>query len=108
MLESMPLPLFLEWSAYDAVEPFGEERADLRCAIIAQVVASSIPTKNKKRFKVKDFMPSFEKQAKRHSGRKQTTEQMRATFLAFAEAQNKMVAQRKPMPKPPNPLEAHP
>ncbi len=106
MLASIPLPLFLEWMDYYDVEPFGEERADLRSAIVAQVVASSIPTKSKKRFKVKDFMPSFEKKSKHSSGGKQTAEQMKSTFLAFAEAQNKMVAQNKPMPKKPEKLEA--
>jgi len=95
MLASIPLPLFLEWMDYYDVEPFGEERADLRCAIIAQVVASSIPTKSRKRYKVKDFMPVFEKQPSGATKPTQTTAQMQATFMAFAEAQNKTMAKKK-------------
>lgn len=47
--------------AYYTVEPFGEYRADLRSAITSCVIANGNRGKNKKPFKVSDFMPSFEK-----------------------------------------------
>lgn len=53
---------FTEWIAYYQLEPFGEERADLRMGIIASLIANSNrdPKKRKKPFEPKDFMPLFE------------------------------------------------
>jgi len=46
-----------EWRAYNEIEPFGEERADLRAAIIARTVAAYLTGHN---FKIADFMPDFD------------------------------------------------
>lgn len=97
MLASIPLPLFIEWMDYYELEPFGEERGDLRCAIIAQVIASCHAAKGK-RYKVADFMPSFGRRSRGARRPKQSTAQMKATFMAFAEAQNKMMAKKKRLP----------
>lgn len=51
---------FAEWMAYSALEPWGEERDDLRMGIVASVIANSNRGKNQKAFKPQDFMPSFE------------------------------------------------
>lgn len=99
MLAGMSLPLFLEWMDYNDREPFGEERADLRCGIIAHVIAS-VNARKGKRYKVSDFMPKFDQQSGGSRRPKQTTAQMQATFLAFAEAQNKMMLQKKPKELP--------
>jgi len=46
--------------AYAAIEPFGEERADLRAGIIAATVANCLSRKKgKPAFKVDQFMPKF-------------------------------------------------
>lgn len=47
--------------AYASLEPFGEERADLRAGIICSVMANlqSDPKKRKKPFTPVDFMPDF-------------------------------------------------
>lgn len=90
MLAQMPLPLFFEWMDYFEVEPFGEERGDLRTAIVAQVIAST-NAKPGKRFKVTEFMPQFEKHEGGARRPPQTTEQMQATFMSFVEAQNKLM-----------------
>ena len=37
MLERMPRRLFLQWIAYHELEPWGEDRADVRAAITAAV-----------------------------------------------------------------------
>lgn len=60
MLESIPSRLFLEWVAYDRIEPFGSWRDDLRTGIIASTVANCARTsKSSKSFKPSDFIPEF-------------------------------------------------
>lgn len=51
-----------EWMVYYELEPFGEERADLRAGIVASTVANvnRDPKKQKKPFAAQDFMPKFE------------------------------------------------
>jgi len=51
---------FSEWIAFSQVEPFGEERADLRSAIIACITANAFRGKDQKPFEVSDFMPKFD------------------------------------------------
>ncbi len=48
-----------EWMAYFEVEPWGEERADLRSGIVASVIANANrdPKKRKQPFAPADFMP---------------------------------------------------
>ena len=45
--------------AYDLVEPFGAYRADVRSAIVAQVIANANRGKGQSAYKVEDFMPQF-------------------------------------------------
>lgn len=52
---------FSEWIAYCNIEPFGEERADLRSAIVASTIANCNRKANKQAFKVSDFMPMFKR-----------------------------------------------
>lgn len=49
-----------EWREFYRLEPFGEERADYRAALIAAVIANANRRKGQKPFAVKDFMPDFE------------------------------------------------
>ena len=79
---------FSEWMAYYQLEPFGEERADLRNAQLCCLYANS-KTKKGKRYKLKDFMPRFEKESPEDRNKR-----IRATLMAFAAAQNRMVKQR--------------
>jgi len=48
--------------AYSQLEPFGEERADLRSGIVSSTIANANrdPKKKRKAFRPQDFMPSFE------------------------------------------------
>ena len=48
--------------AYYELEPFGEERADLRSAIVASTVANAHrdPKRRRKAFRPLDFMPRFD------------------------------------------------
>lgn len=49
-----------EWMAYSRLEPWGEERDDLRMGIIASTIANVYREKGKKPFKPQDFMPAFD------------------------------------------------
>ncbi len=60
MLAEMTSQQFAEWLAYSRLEPWGEERADLRMGIVAQTIANANRGKNQKPYKPQDFMPSFE------------------------------------------------
>jgi hypothetical protein len=60
MLESIPEWKFRRWMAYYQIEPWGEERADLRSAIVASTVANAMAGRRSKKFKPKDFMPFYE------------------------------------------------
>lgn len=48
---------FVEWQAYFALEPFGEERADLRSAIVAATIANRLRGQNEQPKQPSDFMP---------------------------------------------------
>lgn len=65
-----------EWMAYGQLEPFGDERADLRSAIVAAVVANANrdPKRRRRPFKPRDFMPEFVPRVEAERG-KQTWEQ---------------------------------
>lgn len=52
---------FSEWQAFYGIEPWGEERADLRMGIMASVIANAHRDPKKSRpFKPRDFMPNFD------------------------------------------------
>jgi len=50
--------------AYYELEPFGEDRADLRSGIVASTIANvnRNPKKRRKAFTASEFMPDFEKE----------------------------------------------
>lgn len=54
---------FGEWIAYNQISPGGPERADARAALIACTVANATPRKGGRRYKIKDFLLNFGKQA---------------------------------------------
>jgi hypothetical protein len=60
MLAEISSHTFAEWLAFRRLEPWGEERADLRAGIIASTMANSMRGKKGKPFKPQDFMPKFE------------------------------------------------
>lgn len=68
---------FAEWIAYYQLDPFGEERADLRVATLTALTANIYKKKGKPDFKPQDFMPFLPKEEK-------TPEEM----LAFVELLN--------------------
>lgn len=60
MLAEMTSLQYAEWIAYSRLEPWGEDRDDLRMGIVASVIANSNRGKGQKPFKPQDFMPDFE------------------------------------------------
>lgn len=55
----MSWPQFVEWAAYARLEPFGEERADLRAALITAKIHNVNATKRSDLVSPLDFMPKF-------------------------------------------------
>ena len=55
---------FTEWQAYYEIDPWGEERADLRAGIIASTIANVHRDPKKKAFTFGDFMPDFDPKPK--------------------------------------------
>ncbi len=91
MLESMPLVNFYEWMEHHRRNPFGEERADLRCAIIAAAVANASKGKRGRKYKPKDFMPKFGKNRKRV----QTAKEIKDKLFEIARVHNAQLALSK-------------
>lgn len=62
MLAGMTRRQLLEWLEFDEIDPFGEERADLRAGIVAAAVTEPHrdPEKRSDPFTPADFMPDFD------------------------------------------------
>jgi hypothetical protein len=60
MLSEISSRDFAEWMAYSRLEPWGEERDDLRMGIVASTIANVNRSKNQKPYKPSDFIPDFE------------------------------------------------
>jgi hypothetical protein len=60
MLASMTGQQLLEWSVYAEKEPFGEERADLRIAILTAQITNLWRGEDDPVRKPEEFMPKFE------------------------------------------------
>lgn len=74
---------FVEWQAYFGLDPFGEDRADLRAGIIAMTIANSQRAKGTRPFTAQEFMPTF---GRRRPREEQTPQQMLAVFRQIAAA----------------------
>ena len=79
-----------EWMAYYAIEPFGEERADLRMAILASLIANvnRDPAKRREPFTPAEFMPDFGSPSDSPhpaggDGQRQTWQQKKAIMMAL-------------------------
>ena len=79
MLNEMSGEQLSEWLAYARIEPWGEERADLRAGIVAATTANCHRSSRTKAFKPDDFMPKFGKTDER-----QVVEDVANTLKMFA------------------------
>lgn len=61
LLASISSRELTEWQAFYQLEPFGEERDDLRSGIVASTVANTArdPKQHREPFLPRDFMPKF-------------------------------------------------
>ena len=87
---------FVGGCEFYAMEPWGEERADLRAGIVAATMANCHAGKRGKAFEARDFMPQFG--GKRRGSEPMTAEQMKSKMKMFAAMQNvraEAVARRK-------------
>ena len=70
-----------EWAAFAQLEPFGEEREDLRAAIVAATVANTARDPKKQRaFVPSDFMPDFEREPQSWEQQLQIVEMLNVAF----------------------------
>lgn len=62
LLASISSRELTEWQAFFRLEPFGEERADLRAGIIASTMANTArdPKQRPRPFEPREFMPQFD------------------------------------------------
>jgi hypothetical protein len=110
MMRRMPAPLIAEWAAFDALEPFGEERADLRTSALLQTMVNL--QRNQKRyprpFPLEDFILRFGDAAPAAPVKTQTPAQqfniLKAIALAYAK---KKAAQQGGGPPPRSRRKAH-
>ena len=72
---------FAEWMTWYGIEPFGEQRADLRAAIVAAVVSNRWRNKHEKALRPLDFMPFYKK-------RQQTPDEMRSVLRSVLASVN--------------------
>ena len=68
---------FFRWIAYSVIEPWGEERADLRAAMIASTIANVNRGKGRPVVPIERFMPKF---GPKQPAKKQSVQDMMATF----------------------------
>ncbi len=72
------------------MDPFGQDRADLRTATVAAVIANANRGKGVKAFEPSDFMPRFEPKPK------QSAIEIQSRMFQFAEIHNQAIAKAKP------------
>ena len=84
-----------EWMAYDSLDPFGEERADLRFGMLMALLANinRDPKARKEPYTAEEFMPRFGGQEQdgqdEQDKTKQTWEQQKAMMMALKESHAK-------------------
>ena|SRR5690606_23677190 len=86
LLDRMSSREFSEWMAFYEIEPFGDERADLRQAMTTSAVHNSIQAhaKNPKWTKPEDFMPYSEKAQPKTTDGPIAPDALKDKLLAFA------------------------
>jgi hypothetical protein len=78
---------FAEWAAYYRLEPWGEERADLRSGIIAHLIAGALSKKGRYP-KLGDFLAG---ELMRRAKRRADPQLVAARLMEFGQAHNRSV-----------------
>jgi hypothetical protein len=92
MLAAMPQRVYREWMVYAEMEPWDQQRADWRAAMIASTMANLWRGKKGRRRKLKDFLPVF----KRSPGRPRTKQQAANLMAAMAKMYGGQVQDNRP------------
>ncbi len=87
MLSELSLPEYLMWRKFWELDPQTQERADIRAARIAHVVACAFQGKGRKP-QLTDFITDYGKETVR-----QSPEHMRASLMMYADAHNAYLRQ---------------
>jgi hypothetical protein len=59
LLAEIPARTFQEWQCFYAMEPWGEERADIQAGIVASTLANAWRAKGQRPYKVEQFIPQW-------------------------------------------------
>lgn len=78
MLGEISSRQFAEWMAYSRLEPWDEERADLRSGIVAATIANANRGKSGKAFTPQQFMPQYEEETEEDAQARLVTQAMMA------------------------------
>ncbi len=73
---------FASWQAYDRIDPFGQDRSDLRTAMVSATIANVNRSSKTKPFQPADFMPTFEPKPR------QSAQELQSRLFQFAEIHN--------------------
>ena len=85
----------IDWYAFYYLQPFGDERADLRNALTSCIIANAFRKKGSRSFKPKDFMPFAGPSAPQTADeQKQQLQLIAAQMQGFAK-QQEQIKQRK-------------
>ncbi|MHC4867865.1 MAG: phage tail assembly protein T [Planctomycetota bacterium] len=90
MLANMPMRLFFWWMTYYGVDPWGEERADLRSGMQMAQIGNALRSRGAPTVKPADFMPYLQKRRQDSW----TPEAREAALMAWARAHNRARAKR--------------
>jgi len=80
MLEGMELEEYLDWQAYERIEPFEPQRADIRSAAQTAVMVNMQIPRGKPKSKTRDFMIRYDD--KYLDKPKQDAAELQAAFMA--------------------------
>jgi len=88
MLRQLSMKKFLEWMAFDKLEPIGDKRGDWQAAVICSTLANIAvaKTRSRKRFKTKQFLLEFGPDKPLAQGQQQSWQEMKmiAQMVAIA------------------------
>ena len=56
MIEDLPASLLAEWRAFYECDPWGEQRADSRVAVLSALTANMNRGKGQKAYEIRDFL----------------------------------------------------
>jgi len=81
LLDRLTCAEWCEWLAFFSLEPFGDERADLRAGIVASTISNRLRSKGEKALQPHEFMPYY-------TAPQQTPEEIQRALRTFLVGQH--------------------